>query len=194
MQIQPEWFEGPKVTLRKITNEDLDELFQLIYGEQNPEWKNWDAPYYPLEYINFDIFQKEMIKIIESEEPSPRMIIQSNNQIIGTVSYYWEHKASNWLEVGIVIYSSHYWNGGYGTEALRLWIGYLFEELPLVRIGLTTWSGNPRMIKVAENLGMQLEGRLRNCRLYDGKYYDSIRMGILREEWYEDKNKNKLNV
>ena len=28
-----------------------------------------------------------------------------------------------------------------------------------------------------------LEGRMRKCRYYEGVYYDSIRMGILREEW-----------
>lgn len=182
--------EGSKVVLRKTTNDDLVELYQLIYGEQNPEWKKWDAPYFSLAYKKFDVFQEEIIEEIESEKPCPRMIIQANNQMIGTVSYYWEHKASNWLEIGIVIYKPDFWNGGYGTEALQLWIEYLFEELPLVRVGLTTWSGNTRMIKVAEKLGMQLEGRLRKCRLYDGKYYDSIRMGILREEWYEN-NKSK---
>lgn len=184
MDFDPTKLEGSKVALRKITNDDLVELYQLIYGEHNPEWKKWDAPYFPLEYKRFDVFHEEIIKQIDSEKPCPRMIIQSNNQIIGTVSYYWEHKASHWLEIGIVIFRPEFWNGGYGTEALQLWIEYLFKELPLVRVGLTTWSGNTRMIKVAEKLGMQLEGRLRKCRLYDGKYYDSIRMGILREEWY----------
>ena len=39
---------------------------------------------------------------------------------------------------------------------------------------------NERMMKVAEKLGMQLEGRLRKCRFYNNTY-DSIRMGLLRE-------------
>ncbi|GMA51542.1 hypothetical protein GCM10025857_28990 [Alicyclobacillus contaminans] len=45
------------------------------------------------------------------------------DRVIGTVSYYWEHRESLWLEVGIVIYTPSYWNGGYGTEALALWPG-----------------------------------------------------------------------
>lgn len=48
---------------------------------------------------------------------------------------------------------------------------------------MTTWSGNERMIRVAEKLGMQLEGRIRKVRFHEGNYYDSVRMGILREEW-----------
>lgn len=43
------------------------------------------------------------------------------------------------------------------------------------------------MIRVGEKLGMQMEGRMRNVRFYEGKYYDSIRMGMLREEWEEIK-------
>jgi RimJ/RimL family protein N-acetyltransferase len=62
--------------------------------------------------------------------------------------------------------------------------------MPLVHIGLTTWSGNQRMIRFAERLGMKLEGRLRKCRFYNGEYYDSIRMGVLREEWENLWNNN----
>jgi RimJ/RimL family protein N-acetyltransferase len=82
---------------------------------------------------------------------------------VGTVSYYWEHKPLYWLEMGIAIYETKYWSGGYGTKALSLWIDHLFNTLPLVRVGFATWSGNPRMIRVGERLGMQMEGRLRNA-------------------------------
>ena len=85
--------------------------------------------------------------------------------------------------MGIVIYDPAYWNGGYGTEALTLYRDLLFEKMEIGRVGLTTWSGNERMMKVAEKIGMRLEGRMRNCRYYNGTYYDSIRMGMIREEW-----------
>lgn len=110
-------------------------------------------------------------------------IVTTDGELIGTVSYYWEHRPSWWLEMGIVIYQPAFWNGGFGTEALTLWGSHLFASMPLVRIGLTTWSGNQRMIRCAEKLGMQMEARIRKVRLYNGVFYDSIRMGILREEW-----------
>ncbi len=178
--------KGSTVTLRSIQEDDLHTLWELIYGEEEPEWKKWDAPYFPLEKIEYEAFRKNTLKRLESMKPNDvesRLIIEVNNQIIGLVTYYWEHEPSNWLEMGIGIYKPEHWSSGYGTEALKLWIDYLFENMPLVRVGLTTWSGNVRMMRVAEKLGMQLEGRMRKCRLYNGEYYDSIRMGILREEW-----------
>jgi len=39
------------------------------------------------------------------------------------------------------------------------------------------------MIRVGEKLGVQLEANIRKVRYYEGVYYNSIRMGMLREEW-----------
>ncbi len=173
------------VTLRSIEEEDIPILYPLIYGK-NAEWKKWDAPYYPLEPHTMDSYRSHEYarkRRLAPDEPDSRLIIEVNGVIIGTVSYYWEHKPSLWLEVGIGIYNPVYWNGGYGSEALKLWIGHLFENLPLARVGLTTWSRNERMMRVGEKLGMKIEGRMRKVRIYQGDYYDSIRMGVLREEW-----------
>lgn len=112
--------------------------------------------------------------------------------MIGTTCYYWEHKPSLWLELGIVIYLPEYWSGGYGTKALSQMMEQVFTHLPIPRVGITTWSGNVRMMKLAEKVGMKLEGRMRNCRIVDGKFYDSIPMGMLREEWIDMKESNGL--
>jgi RimJ/RimL family protein N-acetyltransferase len=165
-----------------MTASDLPVLYQFIYGDAEPEWKRWDAPYFPLVHISYEGFVDQMQTYLTAEAPS-RLVIETDGQVIGTVSYYWEHKESSWLEAGIVIYDPAYWSHGYGSAALTLWIDHLFATMPLVRVGLTTWSGNQRMVRSAEKLGFQMEGRLRKCRLWQGEYYDSIRMGVLREEW-----------
>lgn len=178
--------QGDKVILRSIRSSDYPILYDLIYGEDEPEWKKWDAPYFPLVPISFEEYSTKMSEQSgPAGEPESEMIIEAGGETVGIITYYWEHRSSNWLEIGIVIYNSNYWNGGYGKEALRIWISYLFKNLPIVRVGLTTWSGNVRMIRAAEKVGMCLEGRMRKCRIYQGVYYDSIRMGMLREEWDE---------
>ena len=96
--------------------------------------------------------------------------------------------------MGIAIYKPQYWSGGYGTRALWMWIERLFTTLPLVRVGYTTWSGNHRMIKAGEKIGMKMEARIRKVRLYNGVFYDSIRMGMLREEWMELYSKQNEHI
>ena len=39
------------------------------------------------------------------------------------------------------------------------------------------------MMKSAEKIGYKLEGRIRKVRYYMNKYFDSIKYGVLREEW-----------
>ncbi len=171
---------GNRVTLRDKKLEDLHTLWEYIYGTPNPEWKKWDAPYFPLPHIPYEQYEEDF-KV--NPQPEKGKVIEVDGKIIGTVGFYWEYEATKWLEAGIIIYDPHYWNGGYGTEALTLWVDHLFNTMDIPRVGITTWSGNHRMIKAAEKIGMQLEGRMRKCRYYNGEYFDSIRIGVLREEW-----------
>lgn len=157
-------------------------LWELMFKEESPQWKKWDAPYYEHQALSWEAFFEVWSNRVHEDD---RWVIEVRGKVVGTVSYYWEHRPSYWLEMGIGIYDPLYWSGGYGTQALALWIDHLFNTLPLVRVGFTTWSGNLRMIRVGDKLGMQMEARLRKCRYYNGTYYDSIRMGLLREEWEE---------
>jgi len=177
--------QGNLVTLRTRRPEDTPVLYELIYGADNPEWKQYDAPYFPLKHVSYEVFETQWNSDLESGRFPSDLLIEVQGQTIGLVTFYWEHEPSRWLEAGIIIYDPLHWSGGYGTEALSLWVDCLFSNLDIARVGITTWSGNPRMMRCAEKIGMRLEGRMRKCRYYNGVYYDSIRMGVLREEWEE---------
>ena len=169
-----------ELTIRPIEKSDLQRLWTLIYKEESPEWKQWDAPYFPHKSMSFEQF---MEKCSEWPGRQDMWVITVEGFICGVVSYYFEDEQRNWLEVGIVFHEGHNWGKGLGTRVLNLWISHLFQTFSIPRIGLTTWSGNARMMRVGEKIGMQQEARIRKVRFYDGNYYDSIRMGMLREEW-----------
>ncbi len=170
-----------EIELRAFTESDLPRLWELLYKEENPEWKEWDAPYYKHEAITYERFLFEKYNYLN--QPS-RFAITVDDELIGMVSYYFEDEMRKWLEVGIVLYEGGNWGRGIGTHVLEMWIDHVFKTHPnIARAGLTTWSGNARMMRVGEKLGMTLEGRMRAVRYHDGQYYDSIRMGVLREEW-----------
>jgi len=166
------------VTIRPIKEEDLFRLWELSFKEDKPEWKKWDAPYYDHKSKTYEEFLET--KYVDRDD---YWAIEVDGKINGIVGYYWEHKPSLWSEIGITIYDPAYWSGGIGTKAMTMWIQHLFNTMPLVRVGYTTWSGNDRMIKVGEKLGFTMEARIRKVRYWNGVYYDSIRMGMLREEW-----------
>lgn len=181
-----ELLKDQEVIIREIEATDMKQLWMFAYKEANPEWKLWDAPYYEHHAMSYERFLEKHSGWINSEEMK---VVEIDGKIVGTVSYYWEHKPSKWLEMGILLYEQLHREKGYGTRILNLWIQHLFDSLDLVRVGYTTWSGNYRMIRVGEKLGMTMEARLRKVRYWNGTYYDSIRMGILREEWEINKGK-----
>ncbi len=92
----------------------------------------------------------------------------------------WEH-ADAW--VGIAIGERQYWSRGYGSDAMRLILGFGFYELGLQRISLSLHSYNARARRVYEKLGFAYEGIVRGDTLKEGRRTDGIYMGILRREW-----------
>ena len=85
--------------------------------------------------------------------------------------------------MGIHIGERDFWGKGYGTDALRVLLHYGFDELNLQRVSLSVLEGNARAMRSYEKCGFRLEGRERQAWAYDGRRWDEIYMGLLREEW-----------
>lgn len=111
-------------------------------------------------------------------------VILVDNQPIGMVSKYWIDQSTRWIEIGNIIYDENFWSSGIGTKALKIWISQIFKQIDeLEHIRLTTWSGNLQMMALSEKFGLKKEAQIRKVRYYQGVYYDSIKYGILRDEW-----------
>ena len=175
--------KGEKATLRKASVEDLKVCYYWEYEEENQEAAKWNSPFAPPDKTSQTEFIEEWHGYEVFSGVAGILVIEADGEIIGEVDADWICKHNNWLEVGVVIYKPDYWGGGYGSEAFQLYIDYLFTNTELHRLGITTWSGNTRMIKTAERIGMKEEARIRQARTVNGKYYDIVQMGILRNEW-----------
>lgn len=84
---------------------------------------------------------------------------------------------------GITIGEPQEWGKGYGTEATRLMVEHAFLTLNLNRVWLRVYEYNQRGIRAYEKVGFRREGVLRQDTYREGRYWDTIIMGILREEW-----------
>ncbi|GAM35953.1 GNAT family acetyltransferase [Talaromyces pinophilus] len=74
---------------------------------------------------------------------------------------------------------------GYGSEAIRWALEWAFVHAGLHRVGLHVAEWNERAIKVYERLGFVLEGRRREALWKEGRWWDSLDMGVLSKEWAE---------
>ena len=171
-----------EVTVKKIDKTDFEHLYSIIYQGESPKWKKWNGPYFDdYKFIDYETFLKTEIDFFKSDDVNG---IYIDEILVGTVSRYWQDRKTRWLEVGIVIYDSNYWYSGYGSKVLKIWTTKTFNDFSeLEHVGLTTWSGNISMMKSAEKIGYKLEGRIRKVRYHMNEYFDSIKYGVLREEW-----------
>jgi RimJ/RimL family protein N-acetyltransferase len=87
--------------------------------------------------------------------------------------------------VGLGIGETEYWSKGYGTDVMNLLLRFAFTEVNLKRVTLTVFEYNPRAIRCYEKAGFRHEGRLRRLLNREGRRWDELFMGILREEWLE---------
>ena len=100
----------------------------------------------------------------------------------------WLDLIHNEAWVGIGIGEREFWGKGYGTEMMKLCLQYAFTELNVQRVSLGLHEYNPRALRSYEKAGFRMEGRTRQDLMREGKRYDSLWMGILREEWMQMQN------
>ncbi len=179
---------GQRIVVRDWILEDLPSYRKAQTPGQ--KWQELDAPYFPRPSLEATDRTVERIadRIRRGDWPVPREVAviadATTNDLIGRISRYWQSEETHWLSVGLVIFDPEHWGRGLGFEALGLWSDDLFASMPqLARLDLRTWSGNVGMIRLAEKLGYSLEAKFRNARVVDGKLYDGLGFGVLREEW-----------
>lgn len=84
--------------------------------------------------------------------------------------------------IGITIGERQYWDGGYGTETMRLLCRFGFEVMNLHRIQLEVLAGHARGRHVYEKLGFRDEAVRRHALYKNGEYHDVMVMGLLAGE------------
>jgi len=85
--------------------------------------------------------------------------------------------------LGITIGDKNCWSHGYGTDAIIMLLRFAFDEINLNRVWLTVHEVNLRGIACYRKCGFIEEARLRQNRYRAGRYWDTIVMGVLADEF-----------
>ena len=122
----------------------------------------------------------------ESKREDPDNVLWSieslDGRLVGNVELRIAPRARR-AELGIAIQDKGQWSRGYGSDAVRLVLRYAFAELGLNRVELTTDEQNARAIRCYEKCGFVREGLLRQHRLIDGQFGNTLVMAVLKQDW-----------
>jgi len=175
--------KGEKVTLIPIRLEERDEFYKLAtesYGSQF-----WYDRKEKAERTKEDFFRDWHEGYFDSSRPFDGQCfwIVVNRRKIGQVNYNKIDKWNKNVEVDIIIGTKEYLGKGYGSDALKTLIKYLFKNFDLNKIWIGARANNPRAIKAYEKAGFKKEAVLRETDYFKGKFVDCVIFGILRKEF-----------
>jgi len=172
------YISGKLINLRSFLQEDITHYKAWLDDARVSKYM--EMGYRPSNDFN----SEEVYKEANYSKNDIVMIIENKkNKPIGVVGLY----CINWIikktEFRILIGDIDYYSQGYGTEATKLIIDYGFNRLNLETIYLGVNEENIAAYKTYLKAGFIKEGIRRNFVYNNGKYYNSIMMSILRQEY-----------
>lgn len=181
MQITPT-FSSLTVELRPLRSDDLPTLGAYL---NHPELTG--RRYIPWEFPNEVPLSEQQVEGIFKKWGEKKkgfvmgVILQESGTLIGhtEADWGWDPHAPG---ISLAIAPSNQ-RQGFGTEALKLILAYLFEHTPAHNVSswLSDWN-EPGREFTAKN-GFTKCGEVRREGIRNGEYFNSIVVDILRPEW-----------
>lgn len=171
--------EGNKAKIHLRPFKESDWEAYLSWHTNKIKWMEYDAPWEEDESTEIEDIKKEFklqLEISNRETPSRLAISLQNGKAIGSVNRY---ITDSKLAIGIGICDDDYWGMGLGKEAFQMWIDF-WNQKGEKDIYCETWSGNERMIKLAEKLGFVEIERRKSSVEVEGKKYDDMTYKLKR--------------
>ncbi|HSL81816.1 MAG TPA: GNAT family protein [Thermoanaerobaculia bacterium] len=173
--------KGLRISLRAVEREDLKKIW---------EWENDQevmafASSAPERCISMEMLERSLTDVNPNGTgPKRLMALDEEGKAIGVVSYWVPNpRFSRSAEIGVYLGEKALWRQGYGTDAVMTLAHVLFRQLGMHRVGLATGSHNFRVLQAMQKHGVQVEGMIREERYMNGRFYDTVRLGVLEEEF-----------
>jgi RimJ/RimL family protein N-acetyltransferase len=159
-----------------------DDLAQLAEWRNTPEIRQRTREWKPLN----DADQERWFQRISGPDRRDLMFVveaAGSRERIGVVGLcYWDPLDAT-AEVSFYIGEPSARGQGFAPRALTLLLDWGFETMRLERIWAEAYAFNDVSIGLLQSLGFTEEGRLRSHVFRQGKRWDSVMLGLLREEW-----------
>ncbi|MEX1021795.1 MAG: GNAT family N-acetyltransferase [Dehalococcoidia bacterium] len=150
--------EGRLVRLREKSIDDAERDYAW---RCDPELAAYDAAR-PLsvKFANYVATMAEELQYPTNHRRTLAIEERDGGRHIGNVMYYGFDSFTREAELGITIGEREYWGQGYGTEAVRCMLRYLFDTMRLRRVYLHTLTWNYRAQTSFEHAGFHVIRRV----------------------------------
>lgn len=166
---------GKNVNLRRIEKTDLWQLWQWHEERELYLFRQLHIP------ISWDDFHENFMKYFAWK--GDFLIEDNQGKGCGVCSYQQINWKNRNCELALQIYRAE---EALSVKAVKILLGFLFNELNLLRAYLLIPDFFVYEIQVIEKVNLILEGRLREVFFRDDGYQDTLVYGILKEEFEKE--------
>lgn len=169
------------LVLRRFTIQDVDAMFE-----------NWASDENVVRYLRWPVHKtrKETSQVLNDwttsyENPAFyqwAICLGEYDHVIGSISVVGMNEKTDMLHIGYCI-GSKWWNRGITSEALRMVLAFLFDEVCAKRIETQHDPANAASGRVMQKCGMVYEGTLRKADLNQTGIVDACMYSLLAEDW-----------
>jgi RimJ/RimL family protein N-acetyltransferase len=170
-------FIGDRVNLRPMRKEDIGHAVKYQSDEEVTDNYYMGLNLSPTK----DMWEKWYGNISEDQEGFSFAIENKDGLYLGSCHTMWLNWKNRTTYFAAYIGNSDYRSKGYGTEALKLFLNYLFNELGLRKVKLNVFCFNKRAIRCYEKCGFKVDGINRKELYRNGEYHDNLAMSITKE-------------
>lgn len=176
-------YSGELVCLRAMTEEDIKPSVEFMNDPEIIMNLDDDAPM-PQSYET----QKEWLEKQRKEQKNYKdffwAIDTKDGKFIGGCGVNHMDRKNRVAKVGIFIGDKSCLDKGYGTDAMKVLLKFLFEEYNVNKVKLSVFDYNKRAIRSYEKCGFKTEAVCREAVYRYGRYNDLRNMAILKEEYF----------
>ena len=158
-----------------------DDLTQLAEWRNSPEIRERTREWKPL---NDDDQERWFARISGPDRRDLMFVVETAaREPIGVVGLcYWDPINAT-AEISFYIGAPSARGKGFAKRALAILMTWGFDAVRLERIWAEAYAFNDVSIGLLKDLGFKEEGRLRAHVFRQGRRWDSVMLGLLREEW-----------
>ncbi len=171
--------EGKLVRLRAVEPEDAENAFRWM---NDREVGRGLMARYPYSLESERDWVRNAVKPLDFG--NARFAVETKDGVhIGNCGLHGGNAESRRAELGIMIGEKEYWGRGFGTDIMLTLLRFAFAQMNLNKVTLGVFEFNERGLAMYAKLGFVEEGRFREDLFQDGRYWDLVRMSILRREY-----------
>ena len=168
-----------RLTLRAHRADDVAPL-QAIYSL--PEVARYipDVPW-TMELAEQKVAERQLKNDLNGDSAAMWLVIEIDGEIAGNILFWLTDRENRVAEIGWVL-SPAFEGRGIASEAARAMLRHGFEQHGVHRVAARLDARNHASARLAEAIGMQREGQLRQDFFSKGEWVDTVIYGLLAND------------